>query len=192
MNEVGTTRRASEIELAWLAGFFDGEGFIYMGLPSRGTFYKTWRLRCGFPNTKPECIEKATEILVKCGIKFYIALENPRRLNHNKVLRVDITSHKQCSKLLELLLPYLTNKRDLALQVLEFEKRLRELSVCGNNQYKHDKQSKAEDHILLTMWARMKDLIHWVPDLTKYSRMCNNPVYLKRPSETTKPTIIYY
>lgn len=192
MKEAGTTRRASEVELAWLAGFFDGEGFIYMGLPGRGTFYKTWRLRCGFPNTKPECIEKATDILAKCNIKFYIALENPKKKNHHKTLRVDITSHKQCKRFLELVLPYLTNKKDLALQVLEFEKRLQELSVCGNNQYKHNKFNKAEDTILLAMWERMKALIHWIPDLTKYSRQCNKPIYLKRPSETTKPTVMYY
>jgi hypothetical protein len=188
MQKIETISRASSEELAWLAGFFDGEGFIYMGLPNRGTFCNVWRARCGMPNTKPECIEKATDILSRCNIKFYIALESPRKIIHNKTLRVDITSHTQCKKFIELIFVYLSNKKDLAIQFLEFEKRLESLN---NMRKSKNGIHKAEDDILLAMWNRMKELIHWIPGLEKYSRQSNKPVYLKKPSETTKPTIIY-
>ena len=183
MDKLETISRASSEELAWLGGFFDGEGWISIGRCSNGYQRKDGSrsylnyIRCAVCNTDAQCLEKFTTILTKMNVGFKVCI---RKRSKKWRLCADVTIYcrKQVIKFIELVLPYLTNKRLIAIQALQYYELLQ-----------HEKHNY---DFMYAMIKQARLINEWRPELLKYSRQANKPMKLKRPSETTKPTPLFY
>lgn len=98
-------------ELAWLAGFIDGEGCLSayidkqsMRLKNGGN--KVLDLKVKVTNTHMPTIKKISEIYKKHGIGFYYATNSVRF----SALEINVDGMGRIKKLLTLLLPYLETK----------------------------------------------------------------------------------
>ncbi len=117
-------QQATLIELAWLAGIVDGEGYIGI------QYYHTRRknisvgVELSISNTDEQIIFKSQNIIQKLGVNPYIqsyAYGLKNRPQNKKQLKVVVHRMKQLSILLDNINPYLTgNKKERAILVLEF------------------------------------------------------------------------
>lgn len=116
--------QATLIEIAWLAGIVDGEGYI--GIQYYHTRKKNLSagVELSICNTDEQIIFKSQNIIQKIGINPYIqtymyGLKN--RPKNKKQLKLVVHRMKQLSILLNNINPYLTgNKKERAELVLEF------------------------------------------------------------------------
>ena len=123
---VGSISR--EVDLSWLAGIIDGEGNIDYSTKVRTTTggnqftYFTPKLR--ITNTDLRMIRKISEIYVLHNIVFFYALNSVKRYKNRKdtwrnQLEITVASQGSMKKMLQWVLPYLVNKRDMASMMIE-------------------------------------------------------------------------
>lgn len=197
MPEVESIRREDfDVDLAWLAGFIDGEGCFYLGFnmtQDRGFARKTMRTVAVIANTSPYCMQKVTQVLYDHGVGFSNILFRAKRKDNPKwsnAIQLKVSGHERTYKLAAMLLPYLTCKSEQARQLMyavEYRRMLAE-KFGGNN-----KNSRLCDNEVLQMMAnRMKALNAYRPDLLGYSMKASLPMYVKRPSETTRLAALSY
>jgi hypothetical protein len=104
-------------DIAWLAGIWDGEGYI-------GTYWKKLNgttalgliVRASVKNTDVFMIKKISEILYQANIGFHYQLE---KNSTSLFLTIGLRGKGTIKKLLMLLLPYLITKKYQALLMLE-------------------------------------------------------------------------
>jgi len=117
-------QQATLAEIAWLAGFIDGDGYI--GIVKNNN-YKTQRIDNGatammhISNCDEKIILKARDIMRKLGLNPYIRSYNAKKRGNRDHYRVQVKHMRKMIKLLTPLLPYLSgDKQKRAELVLEF------------------------------------------------------------------------
>lgn len=189
MGEVETTRREDlGNDLAWLAGFIDGEGCFYLGFnvaEDRDVPRKTLRTLVLVGNTAIEPMIRMTEILTRIGVRFTLCLggenKNPK---WSRAMHLKVCGQRRVYKLCQAIEPYLTCKREQAKQMMSaVEYRWKLASEVGSN---NGNTSLIGDPILEVMSKRMKELNAYRPDLTAYSRQAGEVIRAKKPSTTTR------
>lgn len=104
------------INLAWLAGFVDGEG--YLGLISRGTRYVT---QVSIANTNLTVMKKVSEILMEMAINHSLTTTDKNNLKNGKKYHiVQINRFESIATLLAELMPYLVAKKQEAHVLYEY------------------------------------------------------------------------
>lgn len=106
-----------EMDLAWLAGIFDGEGTI--------TMTKNWttkhpnnnarKCEMSITNCDERLVVKCVSILEANGIRPYITNIVPRKSGNQKAYRVVVTKMVDTKKLSEMLSVHLTSKFEQAI-----------------------------------------------------------------------------
>lgn len=194
------SREGLEVDLAWFAGVIDGEGNINCGFFSnqlkRSTgsdhngSYQVFRIDCVVANTHADLIEKATKILSDLQIKFKVHLRERHLDKWKPCFALYITGQKNTVKLLNLVLPYLTAKKEIAKQtILAYEHRLT-LARAWNNQYKQNNPLVQDDPVLKGMIQQARQLVQFRPNVHDYSLKASTPMRIKKPSTTLRLTAL--
>lgn len=191
--EIETIRREGlEPELAWLAGFIDGEGNVNVGFYGNGQEgYSVFRIGVCVVNTSPEPIRKATEILHRLGVFFKVYLRKRHPEKWSPCFALEINGQRNAYKFIKVVLPYLTCKKEIAQQAIFACEYRWTLTRAGNNQYTKNPMDRVQDDpILHAMAHRAMELVHYRPDPTAYSMKASEPLRLKKPSETSRLTAL--
>ncbi|MCR4298641.1 MAG: hypothetical protein NUV75_07810 [Gallionella sp.] len=118
-----------EGNLAWLAGIIDGEGNLHYPVQTKPSGvnkvpndYFCPKLR--ITNTDVRMIRKISEIYVEENLTFFYALNSVKRYKNRKdtwknQMEITLGSQQGIKKLLQLVLPYLVNKRVMAELLIE-------------------------------------------------------------------------
>lgn len=123
-------------ELAWLAGFFDGEGSIHFR-KTTGQRLKGMKLEYQYPNmricgTHEGTLEVIGEILRQNDLPFHVSRRFPTSDKHAPSWDIECKGMKRCKRWLETLLPYLKTKYEQAVLMLEFiDLRLSDIDYSG-------------------------------------------------------------
>lgn len=105
--------REEVTDRAWLAGIIDGEGCLQL-VKNESRYYA----KVVVENTDPRMIQRISQIWSRHGIKF--AFQFNRRNGKRDTLVILTTGMGSTAKALELVLPYLSAKRDQADCLLSF------------------------------------------------------------------------
>ena len=106
-----------EQKLIWAAGFIDGEGYVTVG--SRGAYkgYKSLYLRLGVNHVAKKPLYILHELFGGS-----LEYQDPEKVTGNRIPRTRwICNCTKASKALEHLLPFLVNKREVALLGLKLQ-----------------------------------------------------------------------
>jgi len=107
--EVNQQATVTELELAWLAGFWDGEGHIGLyNAPAKGR--NRIQQTMTVVNTDTKTIEYVIGILKRLGVKYYIS-ETGGNEKHKPRLYVTVRQLNACHVLLNALMPHLKTKK---------------------------------------------------------------------------------
>ena len=117
-----------EGNFAWLAGIVDGEGNIDFSVQTKKTpkgvlnDYFVPKLR--IMNTDMRMIKRISEIYVEENLVFFYHFSNVQRYKNKKdtwknAMHITISSQGSIKKVLELILPYLCNKKRMAELLIE-------------------------------------------------------------------------
>jgi hypothetical protein len=102
----------SDTDMAWLAGFIDGEGHFRLHIQEHQKFNKSVRPELVITNSSTIAVENVKRILGEWKNGCYIKLKNPKRPRDRKqVWSVQIAGYKRLGHLLPLLIPHLINKQ---------------------------------------------------------------------------------
>jgi len=105
----------SRVELAWLAGIIDGEGCMNLCWNAKRPQMKA---EINITNSDARIIARVSQIYHKENIKFHYTLRKRTRF----CLSICISGFRSCKKLLDMITPYLTGKRDQADTMAEYLK----------------------------------------------------------------------
>lgn len=134
-----------EVDLAWLAGILDGEGALAADLKLREErYYLMPKVR--IYNTDVRMIQKAARIYIDLGLVFFYNLNEKRKEHYKNQLGICVCSQGSCLKLLEAVEPYLANKRDMALAIMDVIRLVKSLPRAGatwSNDYAEREDFKA-------------------------------------------------
>jgi len=130
-----TIRR--EVDFAWLAGIIDGEGNLNIQVVEHclnGKPYMRSKIRVA--NTDVRMVRKISEIYVREGLVFFTNIDRRKpKPGQNPVktkINIEIASQGSSRKLLEMVIPYLANKRRQAETMLEVIKFVQTQPKGGN------------------------------------------------------------
>lgn len=103
-----------QVDYAWLAGILDGEGALALGIRTaqNGKPYLEAKIRVY--NTDVRMIEKISRIYDESNVVFFYNLNRKRAEGWKDQLGICVTSQGSCLKILEAVMPYLANKREIA------------------------------------------------------------------------------
>lgn len=118
-------QQATDIELAYLAGVWDGEGSIQL---ARNGSADKYQARIKMTNTGTLLIQRVVEILDRMGVPSFVNVSNPKGNNGNNktAYNVVISSRDAMIRFCEVVSPYLVDKKPhafLMLRYLESRKR---------------------------------------------------------------------
>ena len=153
-----------EVELAWLAGIYDGEGALSLDLKmaSNGKNYLTPKVRVY--NTDVRMIQKVSQIYKDLGVVFFYNVNLKRAAHYKNQIGICVTSQGSCLKVLEAVEPYLANKRDHARAMICVIAYVQGLPKGGNtSSYNYAEDLEFQSYML--MWQGAKDL-HIDPSTT--------------------------
>jgi hypothetical protein len=118
-----------EVDLAWLAGIIDGEGNIHYPIQTKksgqnGDVNDYFCPKLRITNTDVRMIRKISEIYVAENLTFFYALNSVKRYKGKKdtwkdQLEITVGSQSGIKKILNLVLPYLVNKKRMAELLIE-------------------------------------------------------------------------
>lgn len=109
-----TTKKLSETDAAWLAGFVDGEGTIASARGGRGGRYITWKL--SVPNTHYGSLQHCLDVTNVGSITPRMGIGD----NRKPIWHWQVFSQANIASILRQILPYLVIKREAALRFLEW------------------------------------------------------------------------
>ena len=125
-----------DLDLAWAAGFFDGEGFVTIQNRKHrinGVEYRGYYLRIGVNHVRREPLEKLVEIFPDTTIRVDKSTKGNRRPR-----TVWAPSCQKAARILEQMLPYLVNKAQVAKLGIELQSR-----ISSKNKYKLTAEEEA-------------------------------------------------
>lgn len=111
--------KTSDLEMGWLAGFFDGEGSFNIH-HQRKRRWEGWKPWFTVANTHAETVNKVIEIMDKLGLAYHVSWNQDKRKNRKPIWRVEVTGLLRMRRLLNLITPYLFTKKRQAELLLEF------------------------------------------------------------------------
>ena len=128
-NEQGSP---TDVELAWLAGILDGEGWIGVNRATRKTTGKhRYSAGCVVATTSPRLANRIHELLIRLGVSHFFIEVPPKTGKDGSVRRrkwnISIAGNTQTGVLLPAVLPYLVEKAAQANLTLEYIARRGEL-----------------------------------------------------------------
>ena len=153
MKEIEKIRREDfNLNLAWLGGFFDGEGNLCIGLfgngkNSVGNSWKTFRIIASFYNNHMDSIEKASKIIPQLGCSFKVTLRKRESEKHQIGIALHLRGQENSIKFIKAVMPYLTCKLELARQAIyayEYRKGLCYKAINNQYSYKYSQKKKAD------------------------------------------------
>lgn len=110
-----------QVDIAWFAGLFDGEGCVSLGKISYGKrdgqYYHPQAI---LTNTNVNLMNAAANVLRKAGLPFYIRTYASGRKNTKPLVTIQIQGIFRCLRFYEWLLPYMVGKRQEAELMLEY------------------------------------------------------------------------
>jgi hypothetical protein len=118
--------KAEEIQVAWLAGFWDGEGTLSLQLRTKHPRSKQGLISpyAQLSNTSVEALDHVHEILTAFQIGHHIQWPKLRPTvfaqSRRPQWRLNLFGYKRCLALLDLIEPYLIVKREQAMILREF------------------------------------------------------------------------
>lgn len=105
---------------SYLAGLFDGEGYIGITVNKRKNASPQYYPRASIVNTNPVIIEKASEILTINGIAHHTMKWDTCRDEHKVRYTIDMTGFRRAFRFAYFMEPYLIAKKVQAQLVLAF------------------------------------------------------------------------
>ncbi len=114
--------KALDLDLAWLAGFIDGEGSILLRRHG-GTRARELDIDLYYPgiticNTHEPTLEAVVDILKRHQLPYFVSRR--KALKGSDSWAIEIRGMRRCRVWLTVLMPYLRTKRDQAEWALEF------------------------------------------------------------------------
>jgi len=186
----------SREDLAWFAGFIDGEGNINVGLYGNGQnrigkYWKTFRAELVVVNTNAWPIQKSTEILHKMKVFFKVSIRKRYNEKHSPSFELKVNGQRSSYKVLSVILPFLTCKKEIAKQAIyALEYRFSLGYKAYNNQYAQDDERVQDNEILHQMIDRARLLVKDKPSPFAFSLIASEPIKIKKPSETIRLTAL--
>lgn len=117
-------QQATQIEIGWLAGIIDGEGYIGLQTYKTRNRHPSVSAEMFISNTDEKIILKAQKIIQKMGVNPYIRVNNYKLKNnptHKIAWIVVVHRMNKLIRVLEVISPYLTgNKKERGELVLEY------------------------------------------------------------------------
>jgi len=113
-------KQIPEVDKAWLAGFFDGEGHIGLSVSydKRGKNQQSFTAHWDLGNTDVAMMERAHEILVRLEIRHrYFTREETR--TRKKFWRIQVSSYRDVAMVCRATLHYLTGVKQRKARLLE-------------------------------------------------------------------------
>ncbi len=104
-----------DAKLAWLAGVIDGEGYIGVAFHHGDKIVK----RLTIVNLDYSLLRRVSLIYAELGLNFHYSLVNTNG-GTRRPMSITITTWGSLKKILTMLMPYFTAKRDQAKTMLEF------------------------------------------------------------------------
>lgn len=128
-----------EVDLAWLAGILDGEGCLELTMKKSPNGKKYLMPKVRVYNTDVRMIEKVSQIYCDHNLVFFYTLGNNGKACSDRTgkpwktqIGICIASQGSTRKLLELVLPFLGNKRTVSEIIIETIKYVQGLPKGGN------------------------------------------------------------
>lgn len=119
-SDVAANTQVTEVDIAYLAGLWDGEGHIGVTFHQRQSGKMEYRAVAGIVNGNTHIIARAVEILDGLEISARIEPRGKKKAFHTQTYNVIVNKHHALKKLAETLIPYLHGKRAVAKLVLRF------------------------------------------------------------------------
>lgn len=170
-----TIRR--EVDWAWLAGIIDGEGNLNIQVREHwvnGKLYMRPKIRV--TNTDVRMIKRISEIYVREGVVFFCSIHSqkpgPNGKPRKTKMNIEVASQGSCRKLLDGMMPYLTNKQRAAEIMLGLITFVQTQPKGGNTlsiRYVEDEQFK-------TLWAEWEAERLWYIDPSETTRRAGTVV----------------
>jgi len=117
-------QQATQIEIGWLAGIVDGEGYLGFQVYKTRRKHQSISTELSVTNTDEQIILKAQKIMLKIGVNPYINNSSYKMKNkptHKNVWKLVVHRLNTVSKVLEVIIPYMTGaKQERAILVLEY------------------------------------------------------------------------
>lgn len=157
-------QRKLELRLAWLGGFWDGEGYITVA-------YRQPERRCrrvqinpmfGVVNTNPAVMDEVAAVLTAVGIPHHRSSRIDKRPNCKPLHKIVTTGFKRCARSLPILIPYLVGKREQAEKLLHLCQQ--RLAVSNKTPYSPECVALAAE--LREVRPNSKSLTDYMPKLT--------------------------
>lgn len=125
-------QQVMEAEIGWLAGFFDGEGYIGLRVElhtKQGIVYIRPEMNLG--NCDEAMIQKAADIAKRLGVNLHISFSRLKNRKRKKFWKLQTRSQAKLVKLFSVLIPHLTGeKQERTAIVIEFcERRMRQPQI---------------------------------------------------------------
>jgi hypothetical protein len=117
-------QQAKTEDIAWLAGFIDGEGSLMMLRHSRGMrgypYSQQWRPAIKVGGTHIPTLNEVTGVLDAMGLPYHVSWRTPQSSRWAKSWMVEITGLKRCLRWATALKGYLRTKREDCDLMLEY------------------------------------------------------------------------
>lgn len=110
----GVNPQATQRDIAYLAGIWDGEGHLSIICHHRERNSYQYRIACALANTNDAIIEKVVGILDKLGISATIECKQHPNPNHKDCYYVVVNKMTAAKKLVDIILPDLAGKKAAA------------------------------------------------------------------------------
>lgn len=120
--------------MAWLAGIIDGEGNLQATIKRAANGKDYFMPKVRIANTDVRMIQKVARIYLDLGVVFFYTI-NKRKHRHatwRDMLHIEIASQGSARKLLEALMPYLCNKAEQAMAIVDMVKFVQSRPKGGN------------------------------------------------------------
>ena len=123
--EMGNPQERLICDLSWLAGIWEGEGWVSICRNSQTSERQKGQTKfvpnCGLTNTDEMLIMEVIRILTENDIKFCIQKRSPNGLGTQCKYELSLIGYKRCQKLLSLISIYLRGAKKLRTEkVLQF------------------------------------------------------------------------
>lgn len=113
VDETMDNQQVKDTELAWLAGFLDGEGHISISANTSKGYLRLAPVVC-FTNTNKKAVDKIQSILTRLEVPHYIQLNQRQNKLHKPCYVVEIKRYSAMATILTWLTPYLVLKQEQA------------------------------------------------------------------------------
>ena len=159
------------IDLVWLAGILDGEGNFHLAKRQVTKWHSRPYLdiKIRVSNTDLRMIKRIGEIYSKYNLCFHYANVNFKNKNWKNALSINVGTQGSARKLLELVVPYLVNRKKLAQILLETLNFIKNFPKGGNTV----RYNYWEDKTMIELLSQFQKEKSWYFDPSTTTRKAN-------------------